>query len=125
MAVYKSDPRYSILISALPPFNILVVPFIPCLLSMTNETKLIEFNNNLSKIFYFPMAVLGCLIFTGMNLLLLPFAWLYLLLNKISIAYRARKNSNVLEVFIWLAFGLFFLFLAVFPDSFYFFIQIY
>jgi hypothetical protein len=118
MPVYKTDKKYGALVSAVPPFNCLMVPLIPVFLSITDEKKLEAFNNFICKIIYFPICMLAVNFFTVVNWLLLPFAWIFSLVHKMTVLWKNPSCAAFLEIFVWFFFGLFFLFIASIPDFF-------
>jgi hypothetical protein len=85
MPVYKQDKRYGALISAIPPFNLLVTILIPFFLGSTDDSQLIMINSAVSKVFYFPVALIACIGFTAINLILWPFATVYSFIHKVLI----------------------------------------
>ena len=125
MPVYKTDKRYGALVSAVPPFNCLIVPLIPVFLSITDEKKLEMFNNFVCKIIYFPICMLAVTFFMTLNVLFVPFAWIYSLVHKISILVKKPSCFAFLEIFVWLFCGLVFLLIATVPDFFRFISQAY
>lgn len=85
MPVYKTDKRYGALISAIPPFNLIVTILIPFFLGTTDEKQLEKLNSCVSKVFYAPVAIIACIAFTAINIALWPFATIYSLIHKILI----------------------------------------
>jgi len=65
---------------------------------------------------FFPMAVILSVIFAVGNIALIPFAYLYALTHKIVIVSRNFSCRALLEVPIWLIFGVPFLVISVFVD---------
>lgn len=108
MPVYKSDRKYGALISLIPPFNILVVPLLPYYIAATKPHHLEGFNRIVLRIFYSPVSLVTCILFTVVNIALIPFAYLYALTHKVLILVRTRTGAAFLELLVYLVFGLLF-----------------
>ena len=125
MPVFKNDRRYGALIATVPPFNLLVVFFMPFFIACQDE-KLLEYVNDfLQKIFFFPIAILGMIAITVFNLVMLPFAFLYALAHKCILFFKKRNFESGLELILFTLCGMFFLLLALVPDAFKYFQQAY
>jgi len=125
MPVYKTDKRYGALISAIPPFNLIVTLLIPFFLGTTDENKLIKLNSAVCKMFYFPIAFITTIVFTAFNLALWPLATLYSLIHKAFIFINKPCCKSFCEFVGFLVFGLPLMFIAIFPDCWRFFIGCY
>lgn len=122
MTVYKSDKKYGAIISLIPPFNIFVVPFLPCFIATTKPQRLTAYNSVVMKIFYFPVVVVTLVFFTVTNIALIPIAWLYSLLHKIVILVRVRSCAAFGELILYLTLGLLFHVISIFLDMYRFFV---
>lgn len=121
---YKYDKQYGAMICAVPPFNVLMVPFTPIFYCVKNPRHLRVINKYLSMFAYLPIAVIMTIIFTVMNLLLIPFAYVFAVVHKIKLVtapriYRSRSDLiKDLAFFFFFGWGL--LFLSQFTDAYYF-----
>lgn len=73
---YKYKKFYGALIAACPPFNFLVLPFLPFFAMTTKQTKVRRLNNILIKVIFFPFALIYAAVFSVCNLLMLPLAYI-------------------------------------------------
>ena len=72
---YKYKKFYGALIAACPPFNLLVLPFLPFFAFTQNKGKVRRLNNVLVKVIFFPFALIYATLFALVNLLLTPLAY--------------------------------------------------
>ena len=95
--IYEDDNRYGGLIVGTPPFNILAIVMIPFYCCVKDEKTLRWGNDLFTRILFAPMAILITLAFIAINLLLLPFAYLSAIAQKITllrIQARPRRGSK-------------------------------
>jgi hypothetical protein len=85
---YKYKNFFGALIAACPPFNLLVLPFVPFFACTRKKRKLRRLNNNLVKFIFFPFALIYTAIFIIGNLLLMPFAYFKTCYDKIKLNYN-------------------------------------
>ena len=85
---YRFDPRYGVMICAVPPFNVLVLPLLPFLMIIKDEEKLIAINAVVLRVYYTPIAIIAVCIFLIGSLLFVPFAFCKALFHKCVLFYR-------------------------------------
>lgn len=74
---YKYKKCYGALIAACPPFNLLVLPFLPFFIMTKQKSKVRRVNNLLVKIIFFPFSLIYATFFSLGNFLMIPFAYCY------------------------------------------------
>jgi len=116
MPIYKNNREYGALISSVPVLNIFLVPFIPFYIGIRDEKTLRAFNECVSLFLFSPMVLLLVVFFLAGNIFCIPFAYIYALIHKVLIVIRNFSPRALLEVFIWLFLGNFFLVISVFVD---------
>ena len=116
MTTYKSNKYYGVLTSIIPPLNILLIPFLPLFLATSDPKHLMFLNNTLSRIFFFPIALIAMSVFSICNLILSPFAYMYIAVNKQFICCRRKTSSNCTEVIHWIVLGPLYLIAAIISD---------
>lgn len=85
------------MITAVPPFNVLMFLMTPIFLLVKNPRKLRKINHALTLITYMPIAFIFTIIFAVINIVLLPFAYVFAIAHKIKLCFsprihRSRKN---------------------------------
>lgn len=101
MPVYKFDKSYSCLISAPPPFNILLLPIVPYFLMSKDVIFRRWVNKQVLKLLHLPVATLSVLTFTFMNLLFLPLAYGKAILHKALIFKRTKSSTALTECLVF------------------------
>ena len=82
---YKYKKFYGALIAACPPFNLLVLPFLPFFWIARSKHTIRRLNNALVKIIFFPFALIYAMGFCAGNIVMLPFAYLFTVWTKLKI----------------------------------------
>jgi hypothetical protein len=89
--VYKNDNRYGVLITTVPPFNILCLFVIPIFYAIKNEDTIAKINQKLQVVGYLPIAIIYGIKFAVSNILMLPFAYIAAIVKKVKvIVWRNR-----------------------------------
>lgn len=89
---YKYKKFYGALIAACPPFNLLVLPFLPFFMYTKHKKNVRRLNNALVKLIFAPFSLLYTVVFVTGNLLMLPFGYLVALFRKL--AKICKKGAN-------------------------------
>ena len=129
--IYQNDERYGGLLVVPPPFNVLspllIIPF----LLVKEEYYLRKMNSIFCKITFLPQALfLGCFFVIG-NVILLPFGYLAGIYKKIkltllnNIVKKRKKWEEVLDLLIFVIFGLPMLAISQLTDLYFFMLHIY
>lgn len=94
----KYDKRYGALVTAIPPFNVIMFFITPVFLMIKNPRKLKKLNHTLTLITYIPLATVLVLVFIAGNTIMMPFAYVYALIHKIKLcmAPRIHRSRNKL-----------------------------
>jgi len=87
ISMYKYSKGFGALICGSPPFNILMLPFLPFYM-IWPHAKLLKFNKILMWYVYAPVLVASTMAFFAINTFLLPFGYLSSLFFKINILIR-------------------------------------
>jgi len=121
---YNYDKIYGGMVIAAPPFNLPVLPFIPVYLFMSNRKRLAKFNESVCKMLFLPYALFFLSIFTVVDILMLPFAYLFSLAHKMKLictkkTYRP-KRAVIADFLVFLLFGFCFMALNTILDMYYF-----
>ena len=118
---------YSSLVAAPPPFNLFVIPFAPFLILKQNE----KLNTFLMHMCYIPVLITSITIFSWVIVIMLPFAYLTLVLSQIrsfvSWGFNSLK-SFLIEILLLLFivfWGVFLLIALSMVDLYYFTINLY
>ena len=90
---YKYKKYYGALIAACPPFNILILPFVPIFWFKHKREGLRKLNNFLCKTIYFPFALIYTLIFIVCNIIIMPFAYIVTLIKKIKLVFNSTLKA--------------------------------
>jgi hypothetical protein len=121
---YKYKKFYGALIAACPPFNLLVLPFLPFFACSRRKIKVRKLNNILVNIIYFPFALIYACVFSLVNILMLPIAYIITTYRKFRLIFikqdKIAKSMLVLNFFLFLAFGLLILTISQIVDIYYF-----
>ena len=120
MPVYKNDKRYGALISATPPFNVLIFLLTPLFLIIKDKDALEVINSFLLRVCYLPVVLVTTCIFIVANLLMLPFAYFKILIHKFLLLIRTNQSECLKNAMVWMLFGLLILFMNQITDLFYF-----
>ena len=96
------------------PFNAITLLFFPLFIVVKDERKLRSMNWFFTVIGYVPVALLLLVLYIPANLIMLPFSYVAALIKKV---YLIRRNS-VLDLILFLIFGLLILLVSVIKDSF-------
>lgn len=78
------DEKYGSLAIAIAPFNLLIIPFSWIYLLPLSDESLTKFNYFLCKILYFPVAISITIIFTIINVIIIPFAYVFHIITLIN-----------------------------------------
>jgi len=81
--MYEDDMRYGGLIVAAPPLNLLAVVMVPFYLFIKDDKKLRQVNEAYTKFAFLPLALILTLIFMALNLVSLPFAYIFAIMKKV------------------------------------------
>ena len=95
--IYEDDSRFGGLIVGTPPFNILAFFMIPFYCCVKDEKTLRWGNDLFTRMMFAPLAILITLAFMAINLVLLPFAYLSAIVQKIyllRIKSKPRRGSK-------------------------------
>ena len=84
---YKYKKFYGALIAACPPFNLLVLPFLPFFYFSRQIKRIRRLNNNLVKVIFFPFSLIYAAIFTVCNIVLVPFAYVITAFQKFRLVF--------------------------------------
>lgn len=120
MPMYKNDKYYGALISATPPFNVLIFLLTPLFLVIKDKTALKYINSFLLRLCYLPVVLILTVIFVVANLILLPFAYVKVVIHKFILLYRTNESDCLVNAFIFLIFGLLILLVTQITDLYYF-----
>ena len=88
MPVDKFDKSYRCLISAPPPLNCLVLPFVPFFLMSKNVFLRRWVNRQVLRVLHLPVAFVAVITFFVGNLICLPLAFFKALIHKLLILKR-------------------------------------
>jgi hypothetical protein len=89
---YKYKNFFGAMIAACPPFNLLVLPFLPIFACTRKKRKLRRLNNMLVMLIFFPFALIYTGGFIACNLLLMPLAYLKTCYDKGALIFRYDKT---------------------------------
>lgn len=113
---YKYKKFYGALIAGCPPFNLLVLPFLPYFMFSESQKRLRYLNNNLVKVIFFPFSLIYASVFAVVNFLLVPFAYIATTFQKLRLAFvnddEEKRNELVGNFFMFFFLGLPMLLLA-------------
>ena len=84
---YKYKKFYGALIAACPPFNLLVLPFLPFFAFTNKKTKVRRLNNALVKVIFFPFALIYASLFSLINILMWPLAYVVTIYRKAKLIF--------------------------------------
>lgn len=87
----KYDKRYGAMITAIPPFNLLTFITTPIFMLTKNPRRLKKINHTLTLISYLPIAFILVVIFTVLNVILIPFAYIFAVAHKIKLCFFAPR----------------------------------
>ena len=122
----ESDEYYGAFTSAIVPFNVLVIPFIPFGVLMKKSTNLMNLNKFLNFTQYMGLMTIYFVGFLGASLILMPFAYLRSIYFKIRIIYKKKEYSTIIilkesfSLLLFVFFGIVMLLFTLFADCFYF-----
>ena len=126
---YKYKKFYGSLIAACPPFNFLVLPFLPFFALADKKSKVRRLNNILIRVIYFPFALIYATIFFILNILMLPIAYVVTTYRKASLIFVRELDKTrqelVLNFLLFLTVGWVMLAISQVVDVYYFFLQLY
>jgi hypothetical protein len=106
-----------------PPFNLLVLPFLPFFVFTKHKKRLRCINDSLVAIIFMPFACIAAAMFAVGNFLFAPIAYCRAIYNKGKFALR--RQISCLSFVFFLALGLPMMYLAQVADLVYFFQHIY
>ena len=90
--IYEYNPRYGGLIVGTPPFNVLAILMIPVYLLVKDQETLTNINDKFTRVLYLPLAIFFTAIFTALNLLIVPIAYLAALMKKMKLAKTRNER---------------------------------
>lgn len=126
---YKYKKFYGALIAACPPFNLLVLPFLPIFAFTRQKKKVRNLNNILVKLIFFPFALIYSGLFCVGNLLMLVPAFCLTVYRKFKLLLRngddTQRRSLIVNFVTFLIFGAFFMSISLFVDIYYFIAHLY
>lgn len=96
---WKYDRKYGAMITAVPPFNVLMFFATPLFFATKNARTLKKINRVLTQITYMPLALFYLSVFIAVNASLTPFAFLYSLLQKIKNCSVAQNHRSKRELY--------------------------
>jgi len=79
---YKYSNFYGALIAAVPPFNLLILPFLPFFILIKNKKRLRCINDSLVAILFLPFGCIAAALFAVGNFLLAPIAYCSAIFQK-------------------------------------------
>jgi hypothetical protein len=124
ISALKYDKKYGAMITAVPPFNILIFLMVPLFLLTKNVRKLKRINHALTIMSFVPTAFVLISIFITFNIVLIPFAYILALVHKIKLCLSKRihrsRSSLINDFGLFLVLGLLFLILNQVIDAYYF-----
>ena len=120
----KYDKKYGALITAVPPFNIIMFFMTPIFVLTKNPRRLKSLNNAATLATFIPISGLLIIIFAVLNIALIPFAFVFALVHKLKLSlslriHRSRKDI-VLDFVTFMFLGIFLLSLTQLTDIYYF-----
>lgn len=125
---YKYKKFYGALIAACPPFNLLVLPFLP-FFWLANKQKIRRLNNTLVKVIFFPFALIYAAGFCAGNIAMMPVAYLGTLWNKLTVIcsrhMAERRKQLAVRFLTYLFAGLPLLLVSQVVDVYYFIAHLY
>lgn len=126
---YKYKKFYGALIAACPPFNLLVLPFLPFFAFTNKKSKVRRLNNMLIKVIFFPFALIYSVMFSLVNILLLPIAYIVTTYRKAKLIFveelAKQRNEIILRFFVFLLTGWLMLGVSQIVDIYYFIVHLY
>lgn len=135
MPRYIFDPKYGSIVCASPPFNVLVWPFqwlTVCFDDSQNPKNsqiLYWINNLLCHVIYLPFAVAGTLIYTFINALITPFAYIRHILRLVMslgiLKKRVARSQRIKTTIVFAIFAPLYLAAAVVLEFIVFFLYLY
>lgn len=93
ISMYKYSKGFGSLICGSPPFNILMLPFLPFYM-IYSQQKLLKINKALMWYVYAPVLVVSTMVFFAINTVLLPIGYCASLFFKINILVRDVQKSK-------------------------------
>ena len=92
--VYEDDSRYGGLIIGIPPVNIFAVLLVPFFCLSKDKRSIRAVNEIFTKLIYAPIAVLITACFAAFSLLMVPFAYLVAIYEKIKILALHKSKAD-------------------------------
>ena len=120
--VHDYSKYYSSLVSAPPPFNILILPFIPFIIYLKSE----KLNTILMYLWYQPVLVLGITVFIATSIIHLPFAYIMLIIRQFKAVvfegFKSWKSFLIEAGVFWLtiSWGIVYILILQSIDAYYF-----
>lgn len=108
-----------------PPLNLIAFLLLPFYHFIEDKKKLRNFNSVVCKIVYLPLAIMITFYFEACSLILTPFAWLKVMVQKCKLAKRIGKGSHYTNAMIYFIVGVPVLVLTSFVDCYWFFKHLY
>lgn len=116
------DNNLGAFLCALPPLNLIQLPFLPVALSLRdNDEKLIRLNQYVMLIQYILFMLIFQFVFTALSLALIPFAWIIGTIDKArSIRHTDTTKDIAKNLLVFVVAGPLILLLDTFTDFYYF-----
>jgi hypothetical protein len=124
ISTLKYDKLYGAMITAVPPFNVLMFLMTPLFVLVKNPRRLKKINHALTLITYMPIAFILVIIFAAVNIALMPIAYVFAIAHKIKLCFSPRihrtRKDLLSDLGLFVVLGLVFLSLSQLTDIYYF-----
>ena len=95
---YEDDSRFGGLIVATPPFNFLAILLLPIFWCFRNDERALRsINDKFTKVIYLPIALFSVLFFATFTLIMVPFAYIVSITDKIRILMLVSRQNRKKE----------------------------
>ena len=126
MPSYKNNKYYGGLICMIPPINMLAYLLLPFYLGIKNKAKLEKFNRVVCMALYFPIGLIVTAFFLASSLVMVPFAYLKVVLHKVLLANKQGRHASFYgQALFYTVLGLPILLITSLVDSVWFFRHLY
>ena len=89
------DDHYGALLCAKPPLNLIALPFFPIFYCVKDKVILYYYNRFVCYILYSPIAILVTALFTILNVVLTPIAFIWGLVNLIVLFFQSKSCKSM------------------------------
>lgn len=122
----QDHPKYSSLVSCVPPFNFFIFPLTPFVVWCQSK----RLNSALLQYSYIWVMILGLLVYTFLSILWIPIAYFVIIINLFKTIWGIKTNKRptwiaIVDIFLFLIFGLGILFFKSILDATKFIIDLY